>query len=162
MAAVRFYPKEIDRLLYQPGGPVGTYIRKLAKEVAAEAATLARKELGKHPDDQPRTGRYAGNFKVEVEYPIPRSQGGFRFKVVNRTRGQNPRRTQSYAAVIERGARAHTIWPRKPKKFLVYYVGGRKVVTPVVRWQPGRQQISTSGAHILSRSLKKVVLRNTQ
>jgi hypothetical protein len=156
MTTVRLYPNELNRLLYMPGGPVGVGVRKLAVKVAAEAAKTARAELGNNPEYAARTGRYAGGFQVEVEYPLATAKGGFRFKVVNRTTGQTPRRSQSYASVIERGAKPHVIKARNPKtKPLVFYINGRKIVTQQVNWKPKSAE-SRNGHRILERAVLNV------
>lgn len=155
---VRFYPNEIDRLLYMPGGVVGVGVRRIAMKVASEAARIARDELGKNPEYEARTGRYAAGFQVEVEYPIPKEQGGFKYHVVNRTTGQTPRRTMSYAGPLETGAQAHPIRPRKASGMLVFYIGGRRVQTKQVFWKPrpGRMQPG-EGYRIMERALRNVI-----
>lgn len=130
---VTFDTSALDLFLYAPGGPIGKELRLRASAVAAQAATNARERLGRNPEYATRTGRYAGNFKVEVEYPIAKALGGFRYKVVNRTRGRG--RSMSYAAALETGTKAHVIRGRRGK-MLVFYVGGKKIVTRQVNWRP--------------------------
>ena len=92
------YPNEIFRILYKPGGDVGRYVRSVALDIAEEAKVLAVKELGKHPGDRPRTGKYAQSFRVTV---VP---GTNVFRVDNR---------QVYSAPIELGAQPHEIHARR-------------------------------------------------
>lgn len=145
-------------LMYAPGGAVGKEIRRRSMSVAARAAELARQRLGRNSEYAARSGRLAGNYRVEVEYPIPIDQGGFRFKVVNRTRGQNPGRSQSYAGPIEGGTAPHKIRPRKSGKKLVFFVNGRKVVVNEVNWkaQPGSPMNAGTGYRILEDAVRLV------
>lgn len=94
----RTYPNEIHRVLYLPGGDVGRELRRVALDIAEEAKRNVIARLGKHPGDQPRTGKLAKSFRVEV---VPGSNS---FIV------RNP---QPYAAAIEAGARRHDIKPRR-------------------------------------------------
>lgn len=124
------YPTELDRVLKAPGGPVGRHINLVARSVAAEAQRIAI-ERGLS-----RSGRYARGFKVEVS---PDPQAGFYFTVVNRTTGQKPRRSMSYAAVIEYGSKPHLIKPRKASGWLIFRMpDGRYVKTKLVN-HPGTQ-----------------------
>lgn len=152
---VTFNTSALDLLLYAPGGPVGKELRKRAVAVAAQAAINARERVGRNAQYASRTGRLAGNYKVEVEYPIAKSEGGFRFKVVNRTRGVG--RRMSYAAAIEQGTKPHVI-RAKPGKKLVFIVSGRKVVTNSVNWKPrgGSPMTAGVGYKILEDAVRQV------
>lgn len=92
------YPSEIHRILHLPGGDVGKEARRLALEIAAEAKRSAIATFGKHPMDQPRTGKLANSYQVRV---VP---GTNQFMVVN---------PKKYAAAMELGAQAHRIYARK-------------------------------------------------
>jgi hypothetical protein len=124
------YPSELDRLLKAPGGPVGRHVNYVARGVAETARQIAR-ERG-----LVRTGRYVRGFKVEVQ---PDATYGFVFYVVNRVTGQDPRRKESYAGVIEFGSVKHPIRPRRRDKWLVFRLpDGRMVKTKLVN-HPGTQ-----------------------
>jgi hypothetical protein len=117
-----------------PGGPVGRHLNFTSRQVAEQASLNATTRL------KVRTGRLARGYRVEVETGVPE---GFRFWVTNTTTGQDPKRSMSYAEVQERGSGEHgpsgssyIIRPRPPKKNLVFYVDGKKVVTSSVR-HPG-------------------------
>ncbi len=94
----RTYPSEIKRILTAPGGDVGRECRRVAILIADEASRQADATFGKHPGDQPRTGRLAKSYRVTV---IP---GTNTFQVTN------PRK---YAAAMEKGARPHDIRARR-------------------------------------------------
>lgn len=98
MAVGRVYPNEVDRIFNAPGGPIGKEARAVAIDAAHIGETLARMQLGKHPMDQPRTGKYARSFWVKV---LGRSTS---FEVSNRT---------PYAAALETGSRPHAIRARR-------------------------------------------------
>lgn len=100
MAIGRTYPNEIDRIFNAPGGPIGKEVRAVALEVARIGETLAGMQLGKHPGDAPRTGRYLRSFEVRV---VGRSTI---FEVRNRA---------PYAAPLETGSRPHAIRARRVK-----------------------------------------------
>lgn len=135
------YPTELDRLLRVPGGPVGRHVNFVARGVAEVARQIAR-ERG-----LVRTGRYVRGFKVEVQ-PDPTT--GFAFYVVNRVTGQRPRRTQSYAGVLEFGSESHDIVPRRRDKWLVFRLpDGRMVKTKLVK-HPG-----TAPYSVLSDALRR-------
>ncbi len=134
-AFVTLYPTEMSRLLRAPGSPVGRYINLYSREIAAEAQALALSRLNV------RTRRYAKGFQVKVERGDPGE--GYKFIVSNNVKGINPRRAVSYAAVNEKGSRPHVIRPRKRDGMLVFYIGGRKIVTKQVN-HPG-----TKPQHIL-------------
>lgn len=95
------YPNEIRRILTLPGGDVGKECRALALAIAVEAKRQAELTFGKHPMDQPRTGRYAQSYQVKV---LP---GTNQFTVIN------PRKQ---AAAMEKGARPHIIRARRKTK----------------------------------------------
>ena len=136
------YPTELDRVLRAPGGPVGRHINLVARSVAAEAQRIAI-ERG-----LVRSERYARGFKVEVS---PDPQSGFYFTVVYRTTGQKPRRTGSYAAVIEYGSKPHIIKPRKASGWLIFRMpDGRYVKTKMVN-HPGTQP-----QHVMRDALNRV------
>lgn len=98
------YPNEIDRILRMPGGPIGVQVRRLSLNIAEEAESIARTELGnRSPYDQPRTGRYARSFRVEVER---NDRTGYEFVVSNKT---------PYAATLEEGSVPHPISARRVK-----------------------------------------------
>lgn len=92
------YPNEIQRILNSPGGDVGKYARRIALDIAAESKRIAEAELGRHPGDQPRTGKLAKSYRVTV---LP---GTNTFRVNN---------SQYYSAAIELGAAAHKIKARR-------------------------------------------------
>lgn len=147
------YPNELDRLLRMPGGPVGRHCNFVAREVANQASINATNRL------KTRTGRLAKGYRVRVE--ITGGREGFRFWVTNNVTGQDPRRKMSYALVQEEGSGLHgpsrtsyVIRPRKPKKHLVFYVDGKKVVTASVR-HPG-----VKPQHILRDALTEVMARH--
>lgn len=94
----RTYPNEIKRILTMPGGDVGKACRKVALDIAIEAKRSAQVTFGRHPGDQPRTGKLANAYRVRV---IP---GTNHFEV------SNPKK---YAAAMEKGARAHPIRARR-------------------------------------------------
>lgn len=134
MAQIVLYPNEMDRLLRMPGGPVGRHCNFVARSVANESSRLAATRL------RTRTGRLQRGYRVRVE----KTGGteGFQFWVVNNVHGQNPdRRRASYALVQESGSglsgpqgKAYVIRPRRRAKnaVLVFYIGGKKVVTKQV------------------------------
>lgn len=127
---------ELERLLRTPGGPVGRHLHRIAQTTAAQAQAIARTDL------QQRTGRYAAGFKVET-LPAPWPEG-FKFQVVNRTTGQNPKRAYSYASTIEFGSKPHNIRARNPeRKKLTFYweAHGRWVTTSEVT-HPGTKAYS--------------------
>lgn len=96
----RTYPNEIKRILTMPGGDVGKAVRSVALDIAAEAKRSAQVTFGRHPGDQPRTGKLANAYRVKV---VP---GTNRFEV------SNPKK---YAAAMEKGARPHEIRARNVK-----------------------------------------------
>ena len=145
MGIVNFDMSQLDRILHSAGGPVGRYCNNLARAIAAEAGNMARSEL------QIRTGKYSGGFQVKVRRLS--SSPWFEYRVVNNVVGDKPKRTSSYAGVMEKGGRPHTIRVRDPKRFLVFWVDGRKIITKSVQ-HPG------SEAHnILTRASQKVMSR---
>lgn len=135
------FPSEIDRILRKPGGPVGVTIRRMSLDIAKEAATIARSELGnRHPSDAPRTGQYAKAFRVEVET----TGNSFAFVVRNNKR---------YAHVLEEGSKPHEIRARKAKYLrFISRKTGQWVRVKVVQ-HPGQRE----GYHILWRATEKVV-----
>ena len=152
MAELVLFPNEMDRLLRMPGGPVGRHCNYVARQIANEASRLASTRLNK------RTGRLANGYRVQVE----RTGGseGFRFWVINTVTGQDPRRKMSYAQVHEDGSGTHgprgaayPIRARNPKKPLVFYVNGRKVVTKSVMHPGVRPQ------HIMRDAMTSVMDR---
>lgn len=94
----RTYPNEISRVLYYPGGDVGKECRAVALAIANEASKQAELTFGRHPGDQPRTGRLAKSYKVVV---VGHSNT---FRVFN---------DRKYAAAMEKGARPHDIKAKK-------------------------------------------------
>lgn len=92
------YPNEIQRILFLPGGDVGKECRKVALEIADEAKRNAIVTFGRHPGDQPRTGRLANAYQVKV---LP---GTNQFIV------RNPLK---YAATMEFGGKPHVIRARR-------------------------------------------------
>lgn len=98
MALGRVFPNEVDRLFNAPGGPIGREVRAVAIEAAHIGEVLAGMQLGKHPMDAQRTGRYRRSFYVKV---LGRST---HFELSNRT---------PYAAALETGSRPHAIRARR-------------------------------------------------
>lgn len=128
---VVWYPNEMERMLRMPGGMVGRHLNKIARTTAIRAGAIARTQL------KQRTGRYASGFRVEtVVAPYPY---GFKFVVVNRTTGQNPKRAASYAATIEFGSASHRISARTPavKKLRFYWPDQDRWVTTSEVIHPG-------------------------
>jgi hypothetical protein len=143
---IKFYPTELDRALNSPGGPVGRYTNYVARSIAAEAQAQALAVVKR------RTGRYVQGFKVTVD----RRPDGAVFTISNSVVGQNPSRAASYASVLEFGSNAHIIRARPGNAAggrLVFYVGGRKIVTQAVV-HPG-----TKPYHILSNAQRTVKAR---
>lgn len=127
---------ELERLLRTPGGPVGRHLHRIAQNTALQASLIAKTTL------MQRTGRYAAGFKVET-LPAPYPQG-FKFKVVNRTTDQHPKRAISYAATIEFGSARHTIRARNPERQKLHFYWasqGRWVTTSEVT-HPGTKAYS--------------------
>jgi hypothetical protein len=119
------FPREIDRILKMPGGPVGKSVRSISMDIAKEGEILARRKLGnRHPSDAPRTGRYARSFAVRVET----NSSGFAFLVEN---------TAKYAAVIEEGSKPHTITARRAKYLVFRSRQTGRVVRKKVVFHPG-------------------------
>lgn len=100
MALGRVFPNEVDRMFNAPGGPIGKEARAVALDAAHIGETLAAMQLGKHPGDAPRTGRYKRSFTVKV---LGRST---QFEVSNRS---------PYAAALETGSVPHVIRARRVK-----------------------------------------------
>jgi hypothetical protein len=100
MALGRVFPNEVDRLFNAPGGPIGKEVRAVAIEAARIGEILAEMQLGKHPMDAQRTGRYKRSFQVKV---VGRST---HFELSNKT---------PYAAALESGSRPHAIRAKRVK-----------------------------------------------
>lgn len=149
MAEVRLvvYPNELNRLLNSPGGPVGRYLVKLAKETAEEAQK--RSQIGNDP--AVRSGRYSRNFRVETDFTGP---NGFTVRVRNASTGQSPRRRTSYAGTLETGSKPHTIRPRRTNGYLRFFYKGRWITVREVR-HPG-----TRPYWVLKNAMRTVVLRH--
>lgn len=92
------YPREIQRILFSPGGDVGRECRACALAIAEESKRSALVTYGRNPLDQHRTLRLANAYQVKV---IP---GTNEFIVLNPLK---------YAAAMELGARPHVIRARK-------------------------------------------------
>lgn len=137
------YPAEIDRILRMPGGPVGVSVRRLSLNIAKEAETIARRELGnRHPSDAKRTGNYARRFRVEVT----RAAGGFEFIISNNAK---------YAAVLEEGSRPHEIRAKRAKYLRFRSRRTGQMVTVKVVNHPGQKK----GYFILKRATEIAVRR---
>lgn len=78
----------IQMALNNARGPVATSIRSLSTDAATFGQRIANAELGHHPFDKPRTGRYAKNFRV----------------VQVRDGASEIRNSTPYADIIERGS----------------------------------------------------------
>lgn len=141
-----YYPGELDRLLRTPGGPVGRHLNRIAQLTAVRAEALSRTVL------KVRSGRYSSGFRVEVEAaPYPQ---GFKFVVVNRAIGFDPKRAYSYASTIELGSVAHPIKARNPDvKLLRFYWASQG------RWVTSREiaHRGTKAYSILRISLQEAV-----
>ena len=138
------YPAEIDRILRMPGGPVGVSIRRLSLDIAKEAETIARRELGnRHASDAKRTGNYARRFRVEVA----RVAGGFEFIISNNAK---------YAAVLEEGSKPHEIKAKKAKYLRFRSRRTGQMVTVKVVNHPGQK----TGYFILRRATEIAVRKS--
>lgn len=132
---------ELDRLLKTPGSPVGRHVNLVARTIAAEAQRIAT-ERG-----LVRSSRYVKGFRVEV---VPEGDSYY-FQVVNRVRGQDPRRSESYAGVIEYGSEEHPIRPRNRNRWLVFRMpDGRIVKTKLVNHR------GTTAQHVLRDATNRV------
>lgn len=121
-----------------PGGPIGKEARAVALDAAHIGETLAHMQLGKHPGDAPRTGRYARSFNVKV---IGRST---HFELSNRT---------PYAAALESGSRPHAIRARNVSHLQFRDRSGQWRRVRMVR-HPGNPAF-----RILERSVKLAMIR---
>lgn len=134
------FPREIDRIMRMPGGPIGVAVRRIALNIAAEAKQIAVAELGnRHPSDAKRTGNYSRRFRVEVAT----SPAGFEFVVSNNAK---------YAAVLEQGSKPHEIRARKAKYLRFRSRKTGMMVRVKVVNHPGQK----IGYRILERAMLKV------
>ena len=137
---IKWWDSALDRELRSAGGVVGRYCNHLARAIAMEASNIANETLER------RTGRLAAGYMVRVE----RTPAGAIFTVYNTVRGTKPNRAISYAGVMEFGSVAHPIRPRKAGTMLVFWIGGRKIVTHVVA-HPGTKPYA-----ILSQAAERI------
>lgn len=134
----RSYPTEIQRIIFLPGGPIGKECRAVALAIAEEAKRSAIVTFGRHPGDQPRTGRLANAYQVKV---IP---GTNQFVV------RNPKK---YAAAMEFGAKAHQIKARRTTYLAFRGRDGRHRRVKMVRHpgSVGRQTLTTATKIVMRR-----------
>lgn len=112
----------IQQALNGARGPVALSIRSMTRDAAVIGQRIANAELGKHPLDKPRTGRYAKNFRtIQV-------QDG-----ASEIRNDTP-----YADIIERGSKKKNYKIRARRVTYLRFTDrqGRKRVEKVVR-HPG-------------------------